>query len=345
MTQHIGFVTTSWPSRRRPWAGHFVAGLAEVMVASGFRVSVVAPCFADDGGLETRSGISVVPAPVSGGRSSVWFEQWSVWPRVLLSMRRAVGKVDANRWLAHWWPTLFALPLKANVTSVLHGSDMDLLERLPEAVARLVSERGPVVAVAPGLADRFARRLGNPKLRPVVCPLGALTAEVDGPIPVGTEAWAHDPRPKVLTVARPSRGKGLEVAHNVAASNDSFAYLVVGDPPVSPAQVRTLLRHADLCVIPSRQAPDLPSEGRPHIIAQALVAGVPCLGGPNHAVRAAMREYRQAECFESDAGTLSRAIEQALCTHQYNRLKARALESGSNLTWQAVAKAWTQEVS
>jgi hypothetical protein len=336
---HVAFVTTSWPSKRRPWAGHFIADLAENLARSGLSVSVIAPCFSDDVELEGRDGVRVLRADVKGPRERL-VSHWPSWPKVLWALARRARQLQPTIWMAHWWPCLLAVPRTEPTLTVLHGSDVDLLERCPSRLARWIGGRSHVVAVSPNLADRFERRSGLNV--PSICPLGAGSARVADELPSFADAWTRESRPKVLTVARPVRGKGYELACQVRGGTEEFDYLVVGDPAVTPAEVRALLSYADLCVIPSLEGPDLPSEGRPHIIAQALVAGVPCLGGPNLAVREAMREFGQRECIAQGAHGLKRAIDEALDAPVYGDLKSRAEQIGPQLTWSAVSDIWLE---
>jgi glycosyltransferase involved in cell wall biosynthesis len=334
---HVAFVTTSWPSKSRPWAGHFIAGLAEMLANSGLEVSVLAPCFSDDVELEERPGVNVFSAEVKGQRERL-VSHWPSWPKVLWSMSRSARRLHPDVWMAHWWPSLLAVPRAEPALTVLHGSDVDLLEKCPSHLARWIGGRSHVVAVSPTLASRFGRRSGIDL--PSVCPLGADSARVADSLPSFADTWSRQSGPKVLTVARPVRGKGYEVASQVRRVSDGFDYMVVGDPAVTPAEVRALLNHADLCVIPSLEGGDLPSEGRPHIIAQALVAGVPCLGGPNAAVRQAMRELGQRECMSAGVHSLKQAIDETLESPTYSEIKLRAQEVGSRLTWPAVSDIW-----
>ena len=344
MSRRIGFVTTSWPSEKRPWAGHFIAGLAEALVGAGVTVEVVAPCFDDDLALVVPEGILVRPARVAGRRGKQLSRDWTAWLRVITSLRRVAKSVDVDFWFAHWWPSVLALGRARRVAIVLHGSDMDLLERLPGSVARFLHRRGRILAVAPGLASRFARTHKRLARNPAVVPLGAKSPESFEDLPAFAAQWATEKVPRLLTIARPSPGKGLDVARTIAASNEHYAYLVAGEPAIAPATARCLMKHADLCIVPSRQDASLPSEGRPHVIVQALVAGVPCVGGPNHAVRQAMREFGQLECTEDGPDALTRAIEKALEHQCYGKLQSRARELGDLLQWHIAVKHWLAHI-
>ena len=333
----IAFITSSWPSIRCPWAGHFIADLAAAIAAQGVDVRVVAPLYAHEGALEGRDGVHVESARVGAARRSLP-QSPALWPRVLWALSRSARSVNPDLWMAHWWPCLLALPRSARAMVVLHGSDVDLLERLPPSVGRWVGRRAAVAVVAEGLALRYAKRTGAPL--PIICPLGAQAKADKSVAPRIAQSWLCSGGPKILTVARPIRGKGLDVARRSALSLKGINWFVAGDPPVHPREVRALMACADLCVVPSRTGSGVPSEGRPHIITQAMVAGVPCVGGPNLAVRHAMREHGQLECFSSTATALGQAVDEALCPPTYERLRSRALVAGQELTWSAVTHTW-----
>jgi len=340
-------LTTSWPSVRSPWAGHFVADLARHLARSR-PVTVVAPAWAGDGGALGRPGVTLIPARLPGAPGSLAARP--AWGGVVLaSLRRAAREAaraarpgPAPLWMAHWWPTAWAAPRGAIVTTVLHGSDVDLLERLPRPVARRALRPGPLVAVAPHLLRRaLALRRGAWAWPTRVCPLGARVAP--GRRSLGTDAgwWTADPRPRVLTVARPAPGKGLAVARAAAELLPGVAWLVLGArAPVAPAAVRAALRWADLCVVPSEAGPMLPREGRPHVIAQALAAGVPVLGGPNEAVREALGAAGQREVRHPGAQALAQAVRAALEPAALSSLRRAARAAGAAYTWPAVLPGW-----
>lgn len=340
-------LTTSWPSVRAPWAGHFVADLAQHL-ARRRPVRVVAPAWAGDGGLLTRAGVEVVPAPLPGAPGSLAARP--AWGgAALLAMRRvasevaaAAGGAGAPHWMAHWWPTAWAAPRGATVTTVLHGSDVDLLERLPAAAAWRALRPGPLAAVAPHLLRRaLAPRGGAWSCPTAVCPLGAQAEGRRRPLGADAAWWVADGRPRVLTVARPAPGKGLAVARAAAAQLPGVAWLVLGDgAPVAPRVVRAALRWADLCVVPSEAGPGLPREGRPHIITQALVAGVPVLGGPNAAVREAVRAAGQRQVRRAGPTALAACVRSALEPASLGSLRRAASAAGRAYTWASVLPRW-----
>ncbi|MGM0575703.1 MAG: glycosyltransferase [Myxococcota bacterium] len=333
----LGVITSSWPSRVRPWAGHFVADLCEGLASRGWEVEAVAPSWVDDGAPGTRSGVRLVPAEVGGvARSPGRHGRTGV--RVLGALRREARRREADVWLCHWWPTALAVPRTVPRLVVLHGSDVDLMERLPARVSRAATSGARVVAVADGLARRAAARTG--RVRPAVCRLGARVAE--GPQGgAGFPAWWLDaPGPRVLTVGREAPGKGLDVARE-AARRLTLPWLVVTPAlGLGPAGVRGLVAAADLVVVPILDGPGLPREGHPHVITQALAAGVPVVGGPNAAVREALRDSGQVEVASAGPAALARAVRRALEPVRHASLRAAAREAGAGLRWDAVLPEW-----
>ena len=332
---------------RAPWAGHFVADLAGHL-ARRRPVTVVAPAWTGAGGLLGRPGVSVIPACLPGAPGSL--ATHPLWGgAALVAMRRAaLGTLAAARrgrparWMAHWWPTAWAAPRGVQVTTVLHGSDVDLLERLPPAVARRALRPGPLVAVAPHLMRRALERSGGAWAWPTaVCPLGARLGPAGRTLGADATWWVADQRPRVLTVARPAPGKGLHVARAAARRLPGVAWLVLGDgAPIAPRVVRAALRWADLCVIPSEAASGLPREGRPHVIAQALVAGVPLVGGPNEAVRRAVEAAGQRVVRRAGPEALAAAVRGALEPASLARSQRAAKIAGERYTWPAVLPGW-----
>ena len=337
---NLAILTTSWPSEGLPWAGHFIRDLAVGLQGLGHNVSVATLAWAAHGRLDTPPGMRVTSASLQGAQRPLR-EIRSRWPQVLWKLRSVASTLRADLWMAHWWPTLLAAPRGVPALSVLHGSDVDMLERCPKAVARWLVRRSKIVAVSPALAERFHARTG---LRPSVCLLGAHAASSASP--VAGVAWEKDAEAKILTVARDAPGKGLSVARAARRDMPSVSWQVLGGrASLTPPQVRSLVSDADLVVVPSRQGPGLPGEGRPHIITQALVAGVPVVGGPNLAVRAAMREAGQVEVAQSGPRALAAAIRTAIKPREYEALRTRAAIAGRPLRWDRALTPWAEALA
>jgi hypothetical protein len=342
----IAVVTTSWPSENVPWAGHFLKDLTLTLDATGHQLSVATVSYREDGGLVRPIDIPVQDCLVGRARTSLR-GAWTRWPKVAAGLRRAVilcARSEPDLWMAHWWPSLLVVPSGTPAMCVLHGSDVDLLESLPRSVARWVNHRALVVAVAPGLAERFAQLAGCPL--PRVCLLGAHRARSDrrGQRSVYAGKQGHEPR--LITVARPAVGKGLSVARNAAAQLRAVNWhMGSGTTGLHPSEVRELLAQTDLCVVPSEHGTQLPGEGRPHIIHQALVSGIPIVGGPNLAVRDALRTYGQLEVSKPGPTALADAIRHALKPSVYTRLRSASLRAGTSLRWESVIPGWNEALA
>ncbi|MEZ4267993.1 MAG: hypothetical protein R3F39_16615 [Myxococcota bacterium] len=85
-------------------------------------------------------------------------------------------------------------------------------------------------------------------------------------------------------------------------------------------------------VVPSEDGPGLPREGSPHIIAQAVAAGVLVLAGPNAAAREAVRRLDQAELSEAGLAALAAATI-AACTRKPRQTCRSGASAWVELTW------------
>lgn len=330
----VGVVTTSWPSVARPWAGHFVADLSEALARAGLDVVALAPCWSAGGGLLERPGVQLLASPVSGPEVPVSRDP-ARGLQALAALRHAARRVSVDVWLCHWWPTRLAVPRGVPTVVVLHGSDVDLAERLPSMAVRRALHGARVVAVAPHLA----RRVGIEGEGTVL----ALGAHRAGPhaAPRPSSWWTRDNAPRVLTVARNHPSKGLDRVRTARRQLPGVAWLVVGaNRPLDPASVRALISRADLVVVPSLAGLGHPAEGRPHVISQALVAGTPLLGGPNPAIADALRAAGQHALVDAEARSLVSAVRQALNPDEHARLAHAARAAGRQLSWSAVLPGW-----
>lgn len=335
-------VSTSWPSLLRPWAGHFVADLSAAIAATGVEVRALVPQFGAGGALQTRPGVALLPARVRGApRSPARDPRFGL--EMLRALRRRAAGEGADLWLCHWWPTGLAAPPGARRLLVLHGSDVDLMERLPGAAVRALTRGTSVVAVADALGRRFAAHTGA--AAPEICPLGASahgdSLDGDGAPPDFARAFVDASGPRVLTVGRDAPGKGLGVVREAAGRLPGVSWLVLTpELGAGPRDVERLVACADLVVVPSEDGPGMPREGSPHIIAQALVAGVPVLAGPNRAVREAARRLGQAEVAEPGAEALADAVIWCLNRENHVKLASEARLRGAERGWERVLPAW-----
>jgi len=345
-------LTTSWPSRRLPYAGHFVQAMGKALVREGAAVAVATVEFEGDDGLLATEAIELVSQSVpgqAGGLASA-MSRWLPSLRALAASARSIGHCDV--WIAHWWPTVLALPRGERALVVLHGSDVDLLERLPPIVAtqtaRRLARRATVVGVAPHLGRRFDALVTGVGPETRICPLGAEPpANLSPPSSKALndlDEWlAADAR--VLTVARDVPGKGLDTAR-LAAERVNAAWLIAdGRPALDPAEVWALVSASDLIVVPSEQGKALPSEGMPYIIAQALACGTPVLGGPNGAVVEALAAVGQPVVTRPGSDALAHSVNECLRPSSLSKTTRRAQAEGRSLQWRQVLAEWHEAVS
>jgi glycosyltransferase involved in cell wall biosynthesis len=141
----IAVITSSYPVEPGSFAGHFVAAEAQQLREAGNRVTVCAPGFE---GERQINGIDVHGCgAVQLFRSPGALPRLSRHPQLIVQALRFVQ--TARRWLreqtpfdavhAHWllpcgWP--IATDSTANIEIVCHGSDVELLHRLPRFVTR-----------------------------------------------------------------------------------------------------------------------------------------------------------------------------------------------------------------
>jgi glycosyltransferase involved in cell wall biosynthesis len=174
----IAIITSSYPVEPGSFAGHFVAAEARQLYDAGHRVTVCAPGFEGDRQVD---GIAVHGCgAVQLFRSPGALPRLSQHPQLIL---QALSFVQAaRRWLreqppfeaiqAHWllpcgWP--IATDSTANIEIVCHGSDVELLHRLPRFVTRsilrkVVERDGQLRCVSAGLKRKLLKL--DPSLEP-----------------------------------------------------------------------------------------------------------------------------------------------------------------------------------
>jgi glycosyltransferase involved in cell wall biosynthesis len=336
---HVGLLSTSWPSSGRPWAGHFIRDLAIEIVDAEIRVTVVTPQWSGHGPLEREAALKYA-APVLAGAPGSLANDRLAGARAFWVLRGAARRLEVDLWLCHWWPTRFTLPSTVACLVVLHGSDVDLLARLPGPVRRWVGRRLCCVAVANGVAQRFSDLTGQSI--PPVFPLGARgPSAFELKFPDEIQAWAQSEAPRVLTVARNEPGKGWRTVKAAQSLLPEVDWLgLKPEDGIGPDGVRALIARADLVVVPSEEGAGLPSEGSPHVIAQAMVAGVPVVGGPNAAVREALELHGQVSVALPGHERLASEVRRALEPEVRIVLADRARQAGRLLGWSVVAPKW-----
>lgn len=237
----VAVLTTSYPRDASDYAGRFVADLVDRLRGRGIDVDVLSPGAFDDFGLAYGDGV------VANLRRRPW-----AGPLMLASMARAARRAGRHADLvhAHWLPAAAAAAASGRPFVVtLHGSDVELANRVPRLVRPLLRRARAVVCVSRALADD-AHRLGARRVEWI--PNG-----VELPAAVGHEASPAE----VLYVGRLSAEKG--VAELVEATR-GLNLVVVGDGPlrhlvpgalgfVSPADRDSRYARAAVVVCPSRR--------------------------------------------------------------------------------------------
>lgn len=271
----IGVLTTSYPREEGDPAGHFVAGFAGWLAGRGAQVEVV--CAAAGGRLFYRGGAvgALRARPIAGAVEAAW---WC--GRLAATVRRAQRRWDAM--VSHWVVPcgLLGAALDKPHLAIAHGSDVELLRRLPggAALLRQVARRADLVYAAdslrvdgadgrvvpmaiadaqPGDRARGRRALGLGEDSFVALALGRLSSEkglslaIDG-LPVGITL--------VLAGEGPERGR---LERRAAGRAVRFVGEVRGDAKAD------LLAACDVVVVPSLR------DGSPTVIAEAQAAGRP----------------------------------------------------------------------
>jgi glycosyltransferase involved in cell wall biosynthesis len=208
----IAIVTTSYPLEPGSFAGHFVAAEAKELVAAGHLVTVCTPGFEGERELD---GIAVHGAgnlQLFGSPGAL--PRLSQHPQLIVQGLRFVQ--STRRWLreqgpfdriqAHWllpcgWP--IATDTAAEIEIVCHGSDVELLQRLPGFVTR-------------GILRKVAEK--NARLRCVSQGLKRKLVAIDPNLEPRIEVR---PAPITMPIA------GDRVAARIALGIDSRATLIV----------------------------------------------------------------------------------------------------------------------
>lgn len=222
----VAIITSSYPVEPGSFAGHFVAAEAKELASAGHEVTVCAPGFT---GERTIDDIAVHGCgAVQLFRSPGALPRLSQHPQLIVQALQFVQA--ARRWLreqprfdqiqAHWllpcgWPV--ATDADTDIEIVCHGSDIELLRRLPKFVARgilhkvsarnthlrCVSEglRLKLLAIDPSLESRIT-------VRPALLHMPA-TPERS----VARTTLALDPQvPAIVIIARLVPTKRVDVA-------------------------------------------------------------------------------------------------------------------------------------
>lgn len=222
----IAIITSSYPMEPGSFAGHFVAAEARALTAAGHQITVCAPGFEGD---RTLDGIAVHGCgAVQLFRSPGALPRLSQHPQLIV---QALGFVQtARRWLraqphfdqvqAHWllpcgWP--IATDTTTNIEIICHGSDIELLKRLPRFVTRgilrkVVDRNAQLRCVSEALKRKLLAFDPSLESRIRVQP-AALDLPVTPGRSLARESLAIDPHATVIVViARLVTSKRVDVA-------------------------------------------------------------------------------------------------------------------------------------
>lgn len=222
----VALITSSYPVEPGSFAGHFVAAEAKELAAAGHQVTVCAPGFE---GERTIDNIAVHGCgAVQLFRSPGALPRLSQHPQLIVQALQFVQA--ARRWLreqprfdqiqAHWllpcgWPV--ATDSDTDIEIVCHGSDIELLQRLPKFVTRgilrKVSERNASLRCVSTALKRKLLSI-DPTLEPHITVRPALLHVPATPErSVARATLALDPQvPAIVIIARLVPTKRVDVA-------------------------------------------------------------------------------------------------------------------------------------
>jgi len=347
----ICHLTSSYPTARVPYAGHFVEALAKAQMTSGASVAVIAPGAArppDSPFLRLHEFPAPASFDVSGGLkgqiANNLEEALPALPEYAYRMLAAVlGEARTAEVLhAHWLAPSGAVALFARaligvpVVITARGSDVELLERLPGPWGLLARDI-PVAAVSATLAERL-RRLGFLRVRTIEQPL---SVAYDQPGP-----WGSREAGRFLWVGSLVRGKRPELALEALKQVPAATMEIAGDGPlrkeleilattlgietrvtfhgaVPPGGIAPLHRTAGALIFTSE------AEGRPNAVLEAAWLGTPVIASAIAPVACRLRHGLEARLFPpGNATALAGQMREHLKHwHSSRQLAERAKES------------------
>jgi teichuronic acid biosynthesis glycosyltransferase TuaC len=299
----IAIVATSYPRREGDAAGHFVQTEARALARAGSLVTVIVPgqrrpCPRPD----TNPKVLWLPdAGAFGWPGALERLKWRpdrIWgaSRFCWAARRLLDKLGPfDRVVAHWivpsgWPIAAAKP--GHVEIVVHGSDVQLLVRLPALLRRRIVGR----LLDGGASFRFVSNELRTLLAAATFPELVHVGRIE-PCPIDIDAVPSRLRARnelgldpdevwIVVVGRMVAGKRPGVALNAATLVPGARVAAVGD---GPERVRLMSEHGSvrfLGQLPRRQtlawitAADLlvtasRTEGSPMVVREARALGVP----------------------------------------------------------------------
>ncbi|HEV8247749.1 MAG TPA: glycosyltransferase, partial [Polyangiaceae bacterium] len=243
----IAILTSSYPAAPGDPSGHFVRSEALALAERGHQVAVFAP-----GPRSGREPGNPRLHWIGSGSSFGWpgvmarlaDKPWRLFGIARFMTRAARQLRDQGpfeRVVAHWlvpcaWPLAAELVTPAGLEAVAHGSDVQLLERLPRAITRrvtraLLASGASLRCVSEELAERLLAL--EPALGPAVR-VEPCALDLSGAIErsAARAQLHHETRPLCVVVARLVEGKRVAVALSAARLLPAVRSVVIGDGPL-----------------------------------------------------------------------------------------------------------------
>ena len=302
----IAIVTTSYPSSADDPAGHFVAAEARELARAGHSVTVFAPARA---GARPHQDVAMrwVAAGDAFGSPGA-LARLRARPTRLLgaagfahrARRELRDRGPFDRIVAHWlvpsaWPIAFGLTRSLEV--VVHGSDVGVLEKMPEWAAHrivrsLVRCGATFRFVSSALRDRASRATrtdvtGCSTVKPCAIDVDATLGTTEARALLGIDPSLR----LVAVVGRLVPSKRLDVALGAARLVPGAEVVVVGDGPERRRLERDFPRARFVGHVPRSAAlawiaaADVllsasHDEGAPTVVREARTLGTPVVAAP-----------------------------------------------------------------
>jgi dolichol-phosphate mannosyltransferase len=335
-TGRVVMLTTSFPRYSGDHAGAFVAALAAEM-ARTLPVTVIAPDY--PGAVWAPSGVSIRRFRWAGwdGDRSLAYRHGIIEnitehpctamrqiPGFLLAMRRAAAAEihSGDAIVSHWlipgsWTASMVLPVKPGNRhiAIAHGSDVTLLEKMPEIIrrnllSRIMTHTGTVICVSENLARRLEKLVPDVFRTPLtVLPMPFDSTQFEGVrnrkikrcrlSSTGTQNSGYRAF-QVLFMGRLIPVKGVETLFSALLHSPELqkkcTVHIAGDGPlrvhlettarsaglpvvfhghVTGLQKEDLLAQCDAGVIPSIVTAGGGQEGTPAVLLEFMVCGLP----------------------------------------------------------------------
>ena len=264
-TARILFLTHNYPRHREDFAGRFVARLAELVVARGHQVMVVAPHAAgcameeeDHGVLVRRFRYASDADEVIAYRGEMGKIQlagplgmaayWRFVRSFTQAAQRAIADSQPTAMHAHWWVPggWVASRVKSSVPLVvtMHGTDLRMIERkawIRPLAANVFDRARTITVVSQSLADGVATLMPRARQKLRVTPMPAN----DTAFQPATEPSSANSTPVILCVTRFTAQKRndvlLRAIGQLAQDPMDLRVRLVGEGPLED-EVRSLAR-------------------------------------------------------------------------------------------------------